>query len=469
MKTMNIIIFLLLVAFTNGLLAFNLKNIVNQFTEYSNLEYKIKRSFKQNIKKSWTILVYMAADNDLAPFARKNIIQLAKIGSTHFVNILVHLDILLPGKRKTTLRYYIEKDKLIVTNHDDPHAQHMDSGNPATLISACKWAIENFPADNIMLDLWNHGIGVLDVGRPRTINPSELFIFNSLSNTLDLDRSVPFLEFITFMAQTKNHRGICFDESTGNYLTNSDLSHALNTIQKNFLGGKKINIICFDACLMAMIEVANLIKPYADYMVGSQEVELGSGYDYEKIITPFIKYSPDPATFSQHIVKEYENTYAKITNDYTQSAIDLTKISELEIIVDSIAQLLIDALKNQQGQTVKNTIKASRHKLLCTHFDEPTYIDLHHFLLNLLNNLDHFKYNNPQIEYDIRLKLQTQIKQALKFINTVVLANTTGKNLKRAQGISIYFPEFKIHTSYRKTPFAAQNRWSHFIARYIFA
>lgn len=433
------------------------------------LECTIKRSFKQNVKKPWTILIYMAADNDLAPFARKNIIQLAKVGSTHLVNILVHLDILLPGKRKTTLRYYIEKDKLIVTNNQSPETQNMDSGNPATLISALKWAIENFPADHMMLDLWNHGIGIIDVGRPRTINPSELFIFNSSSNRLDLDRSMPFLEFITSLAKIPNQRGICFDDSTGNYLSNADLIHALSSVQKIFLGGKKIDIICFDACLMAMLEVANLIKPYAHYMVASQEVELGSGYDYEKVVAPLAKHSLDPITFSKHIVKEYENTYTRITNDYTQSSIDLTKITELENIIDSIAQLLIEALKNQQNQSVKNAIKTSRHKLLCTHFDEPAYIDLHHFLSNILSNLDRFNCSNSQIEHEIKSGLQIQIKHALKLINKTVLATVAGKNLKRAQGISIYFPEFKIHASYKKTPFASQNRWSQFIARYIMA
>ena len=459
------LLFFTLITYT--LHSFNTLEIVNKFIEFPNLEYIVKRSFKKTKKKPWTIIIYMAADNNLSPFALKNIIQLAKIGSTPFVNILVHLDIILPGNKKITLRYYIKKGKLILTNHQNPETQKMDSGNPETLISACKWAIENFPADNIMLDLWNHGIGTLDIRRSYAINLSELFIFNSSSNKLDLDRSVPFLEFITLMSHTTDQRGICFDDSTGNYLTNNDLVYALDTIKKNVLKNKKMSIICFDACLMQMLEIANLMKSYANFMVGSEEVVLGSGYNYEKIISIFTKHSPDPKTLAKYIVEEYEKTYAKITNDYTQSAIDLNKVTELETVINCIADLLIEALKYQQNQSVKKAIKTSRHKLLCTHFDIPSYIDLHHFLSNLINNLNRFNCYNSQKEKKIKLALKEAIKHALKLIDSVVFANTVGKNLKQAKGISIYFPELKIHASYRKTPFASQNKWVHFLSQYI--
>ena len=51
-------------------------------------------------KKDWTVLIYIAADNDLAPFAIRNIKQIAKIGSTKHLNIVVQLDIRKAARNK---------------------------------------------------------------------------------------------------------------------------------------------------------------------------------------------------------------------------------------------------------------------------------------------------------------------------------------------------------------------------------
>ena len=44
--------------------------------------------------------------------------------------------------------------------------------------------------------------------------------------------------------------------------------------------GQPFELIGFDACLMASVEMASVASPYAKYMVASEEVEPGSGWDY---------------------------------------------------------------------------------------------------------------------------------------------------------------------------------------------
>lgn len=416
-------------------------------------------------KKDWTFITYMSADNDLAHFSRKNLAQQAEIGSNEHINLVVHLDTRVPGNEKITKRYYIEKDKLYVTNQNDPNAQKMNSGDPETLIDCCRWAIENFPAHNYALIFWNHGTGIIDLGKPRAINPSELFLFNSSNNLIELDRSVPFLDFMN--AQTEDQRGICFDDSTGQYLTNQNLDYALDTICRKYLQGKKFSLIGFDACLMNMLEVANIVKPYADIMVGSQEVELGTGWNYQEVLHPFLRQSLDKVTFSKHICAAYETTYSRITNDYTQSSLDLARITELEEAVNAVALTLLDLIKNQRGTTVRDAIKTSRHKLLCTHFDEPSYLDLHHLFSNFITNLSQFECSSDAKTTELRTTLAQQVERVLTLIDNAVIANVTGKNLNHAQGISIYFPERRIHNSYRNTNFAATNKWPTFLSHYL--
>lgn len=456
-------------------------------------------------KARYTFIVYMAADNDLRRFAARNIKQMAVIGSiAKLLNIVVHLDIRLAGNKKITRRYYIEKDKVLHVNAYDPKTQVMDSGLPETLISCCKWAIQSYPADNYVLIFWNHGTGVIDPTHGRVISPTELFVYNPELNMLELDRSTSILhtteephdalaattsllshltqvdadihletdpassdDWQEELLQTDDPRGVCWDDSAGNYLTNQKLDYALRTIRKLYLNDDLFSIIGFDACLMSMLEVADIIKNHAEYMVGSQEVELGTGWNYQKVLEIFNQRHPRPDQFAQHITQVYRDSYATITNDYTQSAINLSFIDQVEESLDEVAQLLLQALANETNKSVTNAIKASKNKLLCTHFDEPSYIDLHHFLTNLEQNLKYFTGKDRATSNQIVQELKVAIGTAKQAIIDAVIENVTGATLQQAQGISIYFPEQRIHSSYTKTDFYKQNNWARLLERYV--
>ncbi len=410
--------------------------------------------------KQWTFMVYMAADNDLRAFAANNIKQMATIGSNENINIAIHLDIRLNDNQKVTRRYYIDKDKIHHMNHD-ADTQRMDSGDPQTLISFCEWAIKNYPAQNYALILWNHGTGFLDPKYYKMINPAELFIFNPLINKFELDRSIEYLDLFNYA--DLDQRGICFDSSTGNYLTNQKLEFALHEICTNHIHGK-FKLIGFDACLMSMLEVANFIKLYGETMVGSQEVELGAGWNYAHVLQPFATAGMviDAHDFAAHIVHAYQLSYHKITDDFTQSALDLRKLPLLEQTIDLIGKLLLECLQKQQNSTVHDAIHASRNRKACTHFDVSSYLDLHHLLSNLQSHL-------PKIRLNSRSNLIQQLTNALtegkKIIEEVVIANKCGKKYKNAKGISIYFPDH-IQPSYLTSRFATENGWATFLRYY---
>lgn len=414
-------------------------------------------------KKPWTIIIYIAADNNLHPFAIRNIKQMALIGSNANVTIVVQLNIKISGNKKVTRRYLIEKDNILHVNATDPASQQVDSGTPQALKDCCDWAIKNYPAQQYALVLWNHGTGILDPVRSRIVNTTDLFFFNPHINKLELDRSRPFLEL--FEVEDTNDRGICWDDTTGNYINNQGLEDALRHICATT--GHKLELICFDACLMAMLEVANILKNYANIAVGSQEVEYGTGWDYAQALSIFNNTNPQPKQLAAHIVAAYEQSYERITNDYTQSAIDLAILPEIENNVHLVAQALNEALRLQRNDAVRRTVKASRNKLVCTHFDEPSYVDLHHFYRNLLANLQHFEFSNATQGQRIVAQLEQLLLNGCKLVEAAVIANVAGKNLRNAKGISIYFPERKVHTSYRECNFAKNFSWMPFITQYL--
>ena len=440
-----------------------------------------EEEFALRTTKDWTFIVYIAADNDLRSFAARNIKQMAQIGSNANVNIVVHLDIRITGNQKITRRYYIEQNKIFHVNGNDALSQQMDSGDPKTLISCACWAIQNYPARKYALILWNHGTGIIDPERGRIINPSELFNFNPSINKLELDRTVGFLDFINKIKTFRTHqipaeefeelveqtRGICWDDSSTNYLTNQKLEYALKEISSSVLKGRKINLLGFDACLMSMLEVGNIVKKYANVMVGSQEVELGTGWDYKKVLAPFLDSSLSESEFAKHIVDVYEESYSKVTNDYTQSAVDLANIELLENNVHAVAGALLECIKRQKNGSVKAAIQASRNKLACTHFEEPSYIDLHHFYSNMQANMKLFTFTNESEGKASQTQLTKLLEEGKIIIGKVVFANKAGKNLSLAHGISIYFPERRIHPSYRQTNFSSSNKWATFLTQYL--
>jgi len=410
-------------------------------------------------KKNFTAILFMSADNDLQSFAVRNIRQMAALGSNDYLNIVVHLDIRI-GSKKVTRRFYVEKDNVIEFTGPDM----MDSGDPETLISHVKFAVENFPAEHYMLILWNHGTGPLDPVSSRIVKPVDLFTFNPVTYKLELDRTLEYFNFI--QESDEPHLGVCWDDSTHHYLTNQKLQYAFNTIKRDILGGQKFDIIAFDACMMAAIEIDHLLKDYAHISIASQEVELGTGWYYQKVFTPFQHGPIDPYDLAKHIVKVYEQSYKPITNDYTLSAVNLDLIDKLVINVDIIARLLNDCLNQQKNNSAKKAIAAARHRKACVHFNEPSYIDWYDFCNNLQKHVKYIALKDSQNTLRMQNILQAALEESKTLVNAIVLENVTGKNLNRAKGILIYFPERRIHSSYPKIPFA-ETEWLTFLTNYL--
>jgi len=420
-------------------------------------------------KKNWTFLTYMAADNDLYPFADRNIEQMCNIGSNDKVNILVHLDIrkssnvqLNSTKKKVTKRLLINKKKIQQLGQDSC----MDSGRAETLIDAARWAITDFPSDYLAISLWNHGCGAINPSG-RIINPVELFYYDPATSMIKLDRSIAFLEYAT-QQNEKCHRGVCFDETTGNYLNDERLEQALKEIVR-LRGGKKIDLIIFDACLMASIETCKIIAPYANYMTASEEVELGTGYPYNAILKPLAQGPITPVDFTHHIVATYNTFYHQITQDYTHSSFDLGKSSSMFTSVQNLAKELTQAIADAQYFEIYQAINTARRPYSCTHFEEPSYIDLAHFCSNLLISLEEIKTSHAQNSslFKMAFALQSRCHECLDAVKNLVLSNATGDNLSRAQGISIYFPLKGMHPSYPYTSFGKDNAWLGFLNAYL--
>jgi hypothetical protein len=433
------------------------KNTKKPFTE---LTTKYVPTYKEQHKKQWTFFVYMAADNDLDIFATRNIEQMKQIGSDDNINIIVHYHSHKKGDTKKSQRLLIKKNQIIRIGDDAP----ADSGSAETLTEGVHWAIDNFPSDHLAIVLWNHGSGDLNPFNRNSLNPSRLFFYNHKTQKIELDRSMNFSEFVQ-ATEESNQRGVCFDESTGNYLNDQRLEKALKSIVSH--RGKVIDVLLFDACLMAGIGTAHITHEYADYMGASQEVVLGPGYNYKLLLHHMANLQPNPRDLTELTALCYDATYNRITNDYTHSALDLAQYTPFNKNVNTVAKLLTKALKKQKNSSVRRLLRESRSRAHCTYFDEPTYIDLDNLYANLLHNLNTIELDSHDRTIKIQKKLRKALSEGLELRKKLIFSNVAGRNFRHAYGISIYFPDRIMHRSFPHTEFAKQNEWLTFLKEYL--
>lgn len=428
-------------------------------------------------KKDWNFLVYFAANNNLNSFALENIRQMVKVGSSASINVLIQLDEL---NKKEMTRFYIQKNKALAIS-TQANTQECISGTKESLFDFARWAIKNYPANHNCLILWNHGSGIKDPsiwGKILLSHRDELFVLNENTGLLELNRKLmrqkpKQLISDIFTKSPDDQRGIAFNDTFETYLTNQDLKITLEKICKELLNGQKLDLLCMDACHMEMIEVGSQIKNTAKFMVGSEEVEPGSGYNYTIVLSPFENNTMSPENFAKHIVTAYKAQYNLSHADYTQSAIDLEKLPALEQNFIHLTALLTELANGPQGETCLKLIRDIRTKgATTTEFNDPDYIDLGHFYKSLYASLN--KNTEAKKDWSKLTKgtnnfqtLKNQVVQGMTLLAATMVTNAAGPALGQATGLAFYFPMKFVHKSYYKTVFDQSTQWSTFLNKFI--
>jgi hypothetical protein len=375
-------------------------------------------------KAKWTVMVYLAAGNDLETVGIQDINEMEMVGSTREVNIVVQMDrIPFSALDKLgmgsyddssnnnwtgTRRYYItqDMDPIIINSKLIQDLGEQNMGDPETLKDFAQWAIQKYPAERYMLVLWNHGGG-----------------FRSVETSRD----------------------ICWDYNydLNNSITMPQLEEAMAFI--NDLLGKKLEIIGMDACYMAMVEVAYQIKDYASIMIASQASIPGDGWQYDCILEDLIVY-PEQTTkyFATEIINCYSDQYDGSTRNVTLSAIDLNGIDSLAGDISIMAQEIMN-----DHSTPKNNYRDARNETQNYTGLGFEYIDLKHYV-SLLGDYTH----NSKV-----LNAAYNINQSLQSSNIIISNTYFGNSVQNSYGLSIYFPYYVYDSYYNYTNFSQDILW----------
>jgi hypothetical protein len=277
-------------------------------------------------KKKWTVMVYMiGSDLELrrlrvnkktgdkkGRWASQDILEmLAGSQNTDNVNLVVSTGGSIREGWKTVKRSVIQKGEYNVV--EDLGVQNM--ATPKSISDFVVWSHTNFPAENYALILWDHGVGSQGYG-------------------YDISK-----------AGSDKVMGL------------AELHKAYKDIRSKI--AKPLEIVVYDACLMASIEVAQVTAAVAKTLSGSADLEPGHGIDYAHLMTNISASPPaDGISFGKIVKTGYiqhtknKNTFDK--NRITYSVFDLSHVNSFSDTFKNFALEFKAILKKQSFFNYQN-------------------------------------------------------------------------------------------------------------------
>jgi len=371
----------------------------------------------QQPKAKWLVMNYIAADCNLEPYQLRNIDNMEHVGSDPTTHILAQIDrgadpSHIDGGWANCRRYYVTQDN-VPDQFGSKVLQDMgkvDMAKPQTLTDFIVWGVQSYPADHVALILNDHGGGFT---------------------------------------------GAMADDGSGGFMNIPDLAQALADAEK--ITGKKIDIVGFDACLMAEAEIAQELKDKANILLASEESEGGPGWTYDSMLggkilgqaleqMKLMKIDATPEQFAKIVVDVNKQHNRDIP---TFSAIDLTKMDGLTNATNTLAEAII---ASPDKAAIKTAIRSAENY-----------------------GGGYTPYKDLRDEYDMADKMlkstgitDKNVKKAaqevIDNINKVIIANESNPNsYPDSHGVSIYAPT-TLGTSgpgygYKNLDFAKKTKW----------
>ena len=339
---------------------------------------------------TWTVLMYLCGSDLESTSTRqgggqatKNLVELTKANLGQNVRFVIETG----GAKKwqnnvvssrVLGRYTIDEGKMSLVDQQ-PSASMAEE---ATLADFLKWGVANYPADHYMVVIWDHGGG-------------------SITGVCQ-DELYPYTK-----------RGVA------DSLTLSEMRDAFKK------SGTTFEVVGFDTCLMATLETAQILSPYAKYMVASEESEPGSGWDYTQWPSWLAAH---PGTSGADLGSVICTTYYDKCASYRQqnmatlSCIDLGKIGKVseafEEASDDIARASIDGVSLRRLQQGAKSAES---------FGETGF-----YKMNMVDLGDLMNKTSQVVGSDA--------KAVISSIDKAVVHEVHGRSRASATGLSVFFP-----------------------------
>lgn len=255
-------------------------------------------------KNLWTIMVYMAADNDLESAAIEDLNEMENGLLSQEITVLALVDRSTDydetnGNWSDTRLFKISYDEnddtqiisqrlscppLGLTVETD---QELDMGNSTVLEKFIDFGKEAFPAEHYALIMWGHGTG----WRGQENNTGN------------------------------KARAFAVDDRSGTCMKLTDFATAISN--------KGLDVIGFDTCFGITMETICETKNASSYIVGTPGLSPNSGWNYKSFLSKFGNTSLETEDFTESLLS---------TQNQTTSCIKNSEIEHLRTAFDDFAR-----------------------------------------------------------------------------------------------------------------------------------
>ncbi len=343
--------------------------------------------------RKWTVMMYMAADNNLEANAIQDINELETFDfDNNGIRIVSLLDRSIGfdgtnGDWADTRLLEITKDEggdngIIISKElssqelalEQGVPTELDMANPNTLKSFLQFVYEHYESENYALIIWGHGNG---------------------------------------------WRSITSDTLTNSTMSLSDLQYAI----KSGRGEKKLDVIALDTSFGATIEMLWDLKDEATYFAGTGKVLPNTGWNYKDIFSSFLQSDLSHTSFITAISTQSEST-----------VIELQQVESLIKNFENFTSLLalqIDSIDKQKE--VKNLLFSNIISYKATTYPTDMFLDIGDLSKKVSENVAIFSNDTAtqNVLKNASTSLQTSLNSAAVFSS------------EKSVPVSVFFISFK--------------------------
>ncbi|MDC1105324.1 clostripain-related cysteine peptidase [Prolixibacteraceae bacterium] len=257
-------------------------------------------------QSSETLVIYMAADNDLKGNALLNVYDMVE-GIKEDQKVVVFMD---KGDKSSYLMELNKENGTAIHRQVVKQYPDQNSADSHTLHQVLKAVIERYPSQQYGLILWSHGTSWFPAPKPKT----KSFGVDKQS-TMEID----------------------------------DLATALPT---------KFKYILFDACLMGSVEVASELQNNTDYLIASPTDILTTGMPYKKILPILLNTQQTVEKRLKEVCRTYIKHYKQKEGKMQSASIALYNLNNINMVQTVMQQIIT----NDPNMKVKAAKVQKLHK-----------------------------------------------------------------------------------------------------------
>lgn len=249
-------------------------------------------------------------------------------------------------------------------------------------------------------------------------------------------------KIIVFWDHGAAYSGVGYDTNFKDKLELEELNKSFTTT------GFKADLVAFDACLMGNLEVIQTMKPFASYMLGSEELVPGHGWQYAEAFS-YITKNPQASIvdIGKKVIDIFVDSPKHVKGkNKTLALIDLKKADPVINGINSISL----GFNTKAFEPVLTSVKSSEK------YGESSQEDS--YSMDLKNFAENLKTKDPNY--------LSQVDKLKKAIDEMVIYEKHDATKPNASGVSIFSMSNSSVDTYKKIK-PLTKEWNGFVNEFV--